>query len=95
MKTHHQLGLDSNQLTSIPKTFKNLTKLKCLNLGMNDLGNSSFDKSIWSGLTHLVTLSIFGNRLTDLPENLTACIRLESIYAGYNNILGLSSNTYP
>jgi internalin A len=61
------LNLNDNELTSLPATIGNLTKLTWLDLSDHQL--TSLPTTIGK-LTNLTTLSVYGNQLTSLPTTI-------------------------
>jgi len=75
------LYLSDNQLTELPDSIGNLTKLERLSLVMNQLT----ELPEWIGnLTNLIKLELNINQLTELPDSIGNLTNLERLYLDGN-----------
>ena len=77
------LYLDDNQLTKLPKSIGNLSKLKVLSLDNNQL--TKLPKSI-GNLSELQELHLYRNKLTALPESIGNLGNLKELWLDNNKL---------
>jgi hypothetical protein len=77
------LGLDDNQLTTLPESMQNLTKLLDLYLDNNEL---RFLPEWFGALISLETLWLSGNHLTKLPDSFVELEALQSVLLMENRL---------
>lgn len=77
------LNLRGNQLSALPESLADCTRLTTLNLGDNQLTRLP---STIGRLTQLTTLHLYDNRLAALPASLSGCTRLSILHLGGNGL---------
>lgn len=82
-----ELNLSGNELTAASIDLARLPKLRQIWLNQNQLTNNSLQ--LTSNKT-LRILNIQNNRFTDIPEAVSHCRRLTSLWLGYNKLEGLN-----
>ncbi|MHA2296902.1 MAG: leucine-rich repeat domain-containing protein [Candidatus Hodarchaeales archaeon] len=80
------LGLSSLELTSLPKSFGNLSNLQVIHLQNNEL--TSLPKS-FGNLSKLKHLNLDNNQLPTLPESIGSLQKLKDLYLSHNQLTTL------
>lgn len=83
------LYFGSNQVTTIPDSFKNLIKLRNFQIESNNLITIS---DSFSSLPSLTNLTISNNPLTTLPDNISELQNLTNLYLYGNKLTSLPEN---
>jgi Leucine-rich repeat (LRR) protein len=87
VRTLSRLHLDSNKLTLVPDSLKNLVLLSELTASQNKL--ASFPWSVCASWSRLAVLDLRGNQLKEVGPEIASCIPLKRLLLSGNEIASL------